>query len=117
MTSLNAPKGLIRPPPDIRAIVDKTAAFIGKMGDEFEARIQSQSGGDVSKFRFLNPSDPYHAYYKHKVLEARTGTSSSTTTTTATTTTTTTTTTTSTATTTLTHSLTHSIYITFNIAA
>ena len=87
MTSLNAPKGLIRPPPDIRAIVDKTAAFIGKMGDEFEARIQSQSGGDVSKFRFLNPSDPYHAYYKHKVLEARTGTSSSTTTTATTTTT------------------------------
>jgi len=88
MASLNAPKGLIRPPPDIRAIVDKTAAFIGKMGDEFEARIQSQSGGDVSKFRFLNPSDPYHAYYKHKVLEARTGTSSSTTTTATTTTTT-----------------------------
>ena len=65
---------LIRPPPDLRAIVDKTAAFIGKMGDEFEARIQSQSGGDVSKFRFLSPSDPYHAYYKHKVMEARSGT-------------------------------------------
>jgi len=68
---------LIRPPPDLRAIVDKTAAFIGKMGDEFEARIQRQSGGDVSKFRFLSPSDPYHAYYKHKVMEARSGTTTS----------------------------------------
>jgi splicing factor 3A subunit 1 len=64
---------LIRPPPDLRAIVDKTAAFIGKMGDEFEVRIQSQSGGDTTKFRFLSSSDPYHAYYKHKVMEARTG--------------------------------------------
>lgn len=64
---------LIRPPPDLRAIVDKTAAFIGKMGDEFEVRIQSQSGGDTTKFRFLSSSDPYHAYYKQKVMEARTG--------------------------------------------
>jgi splicing factor 3A subunit 1 len=66
--------GFIRPPPDIRAVVDKTAAFIGKMGDEFEARILGQGGADAAtKFRFLSEQDPYHAYYRHKVAEARAG--------------------------------------------
>jgi splicing factor 3A subunit 1 len=64
--------GFIRPPPDIRVIVDKTAAFIGKMGDEFEARIAASEAGNL-KFAFLAPQDPYYAYYRHKVDEARSG--------------------------------------------
>ena len=31
--------GFVRPPPAIRAVVDKTALFVAKNGPEFEAKI------------------------------------------------------------------------------
>ena len=46
--------GLILPPPDLRAIVDKTAQFIAKNGEAFEERILSNQR-DNAKFKFLNP--------------------------------------------------------------
>eukprot|EP00955_Chlamydomonas_euryale_P112526 366134-Chlamydomonas_euryale.AAC.16 len=90
--------GVILPPPDIRAIVDKTAAFVAKngawsacrrprshahcafpkgpdftgitidaiAGTEFERRILGNEQNNV-KFNFLQPHDPYHAYYKLRV--------------------------------------------------
>ena len=61
--------GHIRPPPEIRAIVDKTAQFVAKNGPEFEAKIMADKGGDM-KFAFLKPENPYHAYYRFKVQEA-----------------------------------------------
>ena len=61
--------GFIRPPPEIRAIVDKTAAFVARNGPEFEVKIRQDKGGDA-KFAFLRPDNPYHAYYRHKVEEA-----------------------------------------------
>lgn len=57
--------GFIRPPPDIRAVVNKTAQFVAKNGPDFEAKLLSN---DLSqKFAFLKPDNPYHAYYKHMV--------------------------------------------------
>lgn len=64
--------GFIRPPPDIRVIVDKTADFIGKMGDAYEGKIMASNAGNL-KFGFLKEDDPYHAYYRHKVAEFRSG--------------------------------------------
>jgi splicing factor 3A subunit 1 len=64
--------GFIRPPPDIRAIVDKTAAFVARMGDEVEAKLAAAEVANL-KFGFLRADDPYHAYYRHKVGEGRTG--------------------------------------------
>nr|KYP75357.1 putative splicing factor 3 subunit 1 [Cajanus cajan] len=58
--------GIIHPPPDIRTIVDKTAQFVAKNGPEFEKRIIANNTGNV-KFNFLNSSDPYHAYYQHRL--------------------------------------------------
>lgn len=59
--------GIIYPPPDIRAVVDMTAQFVARNGRSFERKI---AGENVSaKFSFLRPSDPYHAYYEHKVSE------------------------------------------------
>ena len=49
--------GIIHPPPDIRAIVEKTAVFVAKNGPEFERRIISLNQGNA-KFNFLQPSDP-----------------------------------------------------------
>ncbi|RLN42944.1 uncharacterized protein C2845_PM01G35500 [Panicum miliaceum] len=60
--------GIIHPPPDIRAIIEKTAVFVAKNGPEFERRIISHNQGNA-KFNFLQPSDPYHAYYQHRVAE------------------------------------------------
>ncbi|XP_031494405.1 probable splicing factor 3A subunit 1 [Nymphaea colorata] len=62
--------GIIHPPPDIRNIVDKTATFVAKNGPEFEKRILVNEKNNA-KFNFLNPSDPYHAYYQHKLTEFR----------------------------------------------
>lgn len=53
-------------------IVDKTANFVARNGPEFEARIRQHEQNNP-KFNFLNPGDPYHAYYQHKVNECRTG--------------------------------------------
>lgn len=41
-------------------------------GPEFEARIR-QNEINNPKFNFLNPNDPYHAYYRHKVNEFKEG--------------------------------------------
>ncbi|CAK9144579.1 unnamed protein product [Ilex paraguariensis] len=62
--------GIIHPPPDIRNIVDKTAQFVAKNGIEFEKRIIANNAGNA-KFNFLNASDPYHAYYQHRLSEFR----------------------------------------------
>lgn len=62
--------GIIHPPPDIRNIVDKTATFVAKNGPEFEKRIIASNAGNP-KFNFLNASDPYHAYYQHRLSEFR----------------------------------------------
>lgn len=53
-------------------IVDKTASFVARNGPEFESRIRKNEMNN-SKFNFLNPSDPYHAYYQHKVREFKEG--------------------------------------------
>ncbi|VFQ73504.1 unnamed protein product [Cuscuta campestris] len=62
--------GIIYPPPDIRSIVDKTSQFVVKNGPDFERRIIHSNAGNA-KFNFLNPSDPYHAYYQHRLSEGR----------------------------------------------
>lgn len=58
--------GVIIPPPDIRAIVDKTATFVARNGPEFEKRILGSEKNNA-KFNFLLPTDPYHAYYQSKI--------------------------------------------------
>jgi len=62
--------GIIHPPPDLRGIVDRTATYVAKNGSAFEARIMHEQKGKP-KFSFLFPSDPFNAYYRHKVSEIR----------------------------------------------
>jgi Surp module len=38
-------RGIIQPPPDIRAIADKTARFVAKNGKSFEQRILNSEEG------------------------------------------------------------------------
>lgn len=65
--------GIIYPPPDIRYIVDKTAALIAKRGPAFEERIKGDERANT-KFAFLNGGDPFNAYYKAKIEAIRDGT-------------------------------------------
>lgn len=59
--------GVIIPPPDIRAVVDKTAMFVAKHGKSFEQRILNSDEGKTAKFNFMKAFDPYHAYYEFKI--------------------------------------------------
>lgn len=65
---INPKIGIIYPPPEVRNIVDKTASFVARNGPDFESRIR-QNEINNPKFNFLNPSDPYHAYYQQKVRD------------------------------------------------
>lgn len=64
--------GLIYPPPDIRTIVDKTAAFVARNGVDFENKIREKEANN-KRFNFLSPTDPYNAYYKQKVRDFQEG--------------------------------------------
>jgi len=59
--------GIIRPPPDIRAVVDRTALFVSKNGRAFEQRILNSAKGKTPKFAFLYDSSPFHAYYESRI--------------------------------------------------
>ncbi|KAJ3767491.1 Pre-mRNA splicing factor PRP21 like protein-domain-containing protein [Lentinula raphanica] len=60
--------GLILPPPEIKAVIDKTATYVAQSANPplFEDKVREGQRSDP-KFSFLNPADPYHAYYRHKM--------------------------------------------------
>ena len=60
-------QGVIRPPPEIRAVADRTALYVANNGRAFEARILGSAKGKTPKFAFLQPSSPFHAYYEQRV--------------------------------------------------
>lgn len=59
--------GVIRPPPDIRVVADRTASYVAKNGRAFEARILNSEKGRTPKFAFLQPSSPFNAYYEDQI--------------------------------------------------
>lgn len=65
---------LILPPPAIKAIVDKTAAFIAKSNNAsmLEEKFRQREKTD-SRFAFMNDSDPYHAYYADRLAAFKAG--------------------------------------------
>lgn len=63
--------GVIIPPPEIRAVVDKTAQFVAKNGKSFEQKIMEKDGS--GKFNFMRDNDPYNAYYEFKIKEFEEG--------------------------------------------
>ena len=60
-------QGVIIPPPEIRAVADKTAQFVARNGKSFEQKILASEEGKTAKFNFMKPYDPYHAYYEFKI--------------------------------------------------
>lgn len=83
--------GLILPPPEIKceittsfrcphftdpptAVIDRTAIFVARSANppQFEDKIREGQRSDP-KFSFLNPADPYHAYYRNKMEKVAQG--------------------------------------------
>ena len=67
---------IIYPPADIKSVIDKTAEFVAKMGDDFEKKVSVQQAGQP-KFAFLNAGNPYRKYYELRIQELREGRESS----------------------------------------
>lgn len=62
--------GVIIPPPEVREVLEPTAACIGKK-PALEAKVLQKHENDV-RFSFLKSTDPYNAYYRKRVEEERT---------------------------------------------
>ncbi|CAM9113570.1 unnamed protein product [Chrysoparadoxa australica] len=60
-------KGVIKPPPDIREVLHKTARFVAKNGKSFEERIMASADGQSAKFNFMKAHDPYYGYYEYAI--------------------------------------------------
>jgi len=61
---------VIIPPPDIKAIADKTAKFVARFGKPFEIKIKLRNG-QTGKFQFLAPENDFHAYYLDMILKRK----------------------------------------------
>ena len=49
-------------------VIDRTALYVARSANppQFEERVREGQRSDP-KFSFLNPADPYHAYYRHRM--------------------------------------------------
>lgn len=52
------------PPPELRAIIDKTALYVLKNGKDFEEILRTKNDG---RFTFLQYTDDYYKYYSFKL--------------------------------------------------
>jgi splicing factor 3A subunit 1 len=66
------PAGVVLPPKDIRAIVEKTAGYVARNGVVFEDRIREKEKLNA-KFSFLSAQDAYNAFYAWRLDEIRQG--------------------------------------------
>lgn len=66
------PAGIVLPPRDIRAIVEKTAGYVARNGPAFEDRIRDKEKHNP-KFSFLSAKDAYFPYYAWRLEEVREG--------------------------------------------
>ena len=66
------PVGVVLPPKDIRAIVEKTAGYVARNGSVFEERIRDKEKNNP-KFSFLSTNDAYSPFYAWRLNEIREG--------------------------------------------
>ncbi|KAJ5594477.1 uncharacterized protein N7459_000685 [Penicillium hispanicum] len=66
------PEGLVLPPKDIRAIVEKTAGYVARNGPVFEERVRDKEKNNP-KFSFLNAGDAYTPFYQWRLTEIKEG--------------------------------------------
>ncbi|KKK14333.1 pre-mRNA splicing factor [Aspergillus rambellii] len=66
------PEGVVLPPKDIRAIVEKTAGYVARNGIVFEDRVREKERNNP-KFSFLNSNDAYAPFYQWRLTEIKEG--------------------------------------------
>ena len=66
------PEGVVLPPKDVRAIVEKTAGYVARNGAVFEDRIREKEKSNP-KFSFLVPGDAYAPFYQWRLVEIKEG--------------------------------------------
>ena len=66
------PAGVVKPPRDIQAIVEKTAGYVARNGAVFEDRIRDKEKHNP-KFSFLSPNDAYAPFYAWRLQEIKDG--------------------------------------------
>lgn len=71
-TTGKVPEGIVLPPKDIRAIIEKTAGYVARNGVVFEDRIRDKEQSNP-KFSFLAPNDAYGSFYQWRLSEVRAG--------------------------------------------
>ncbi|KAF8270335.1 Pre-mRNA splicing factor PRP21 like protein-domain-containing protein [Lactarius quietus] len=74
MGTLKFSTGLILPPPDVKSTINRTIVHMNRSSDplQFEVKLRESRRTDPA-FSFLNPADPYHAYYRHRLEQAMRG--------------------------------------------
>ncbi|KAI0303410.1 Pre-mRNA splicing factor PRP21 like protein-domain-containing protein [Multifurca ochricompacta] len=62
--------GLILPSPDVKSTIDRTIVHMNRSSDplQFEVKLRESRRTDPA-FSFLNPADPYHAYYRDSAVD------------------------------------------------
>lgn len=58
------PHDVLCPPPELRAIIEKTASYVLKNGKEFEDILRAKND---QRFSFLQYTDPYYKFYTFKL--------------------------------------------------
>ncbi|EGV61822.1 SF3a splicing factor complex subunit [Yamadazyma tenuis] len=66
MTGDGIPEDITVPPPDVRAVIDKTAEYVLKNGDSFETRLKANADS-TTKFPFMFSTDAHYPYYQWKL--------------------------------------------------
>lgn len=58
----------------VLAVIDRTALWVARSANplQFEDKIR-ESQRSEPKFSFLNPNDPYHEYYRHRIEKVLAG--------------------------------------------
>ncbi|RFU24374.1 hypothetical protein B7463_g11957, partial [Scytalidium lignicola] len=72
LEEIKPPAGVVLPPREIKAILEKTAGYVARNGFVFEDRIREKERHNP-KFSFLSPNDAYNAYYQWRLDEIREG--------------------------------------------
>lgn len=72
LDEIKAPPGVVLPPREIKAILEKTAGYVGRNGVVFEDRIREKEKHNP-KFSFLSPNDAYHDFYLWRLSEIKAG--------------------------------------------
>ncbi|KAG9231506.1 Pre-mRNA splicing factor PRP21 like protein-domain-containing protein [Amylocarpus encephaloides] len=72
LDEIKAPAGVVLPPKEIKAILEKTAGYVARNGIVFEDRIREKEKHNP-KFSFLSTNDAYSAYYLWRLSEIKEG--------------------------------------------